>query len=128
MANQIAICGSLIGCVESMLYTYRVGMNPMDVLAVVGSGAAGSWTISNYGPRIVDRNFEPGFRVDHFVKDMEIALDEARSMSIALPGLALVHQLYVGIQAQGEGQLGTHALMLALERLSGMVQVSGMGF
>jgi 3-hydroxyisobutyrate dehydrogenase len=65
-----------------------------------------------------DRNFEPGFFVEHFIKDMGIALDEARRMQLALPGLALANQLYLAVQAQGYGRKGTHALMLALEQLS----------
>jgi ABC-type transport system involved in cytochrome c biogenesis ATPase subunit len=84
----------------------------------VGGGAAASWSLNNLGPRIIDRNFEPGFFVEHFIKDMGIALDEARRMNLALPGLALANQLYVAVQAQGYGRKGTHALMLALEHLS----------
>ena len=69
-------------------------------------------------PRILQRNFDPGFFVEHFIKDMSIALDEARRLCIALPGLALVKQLYLAVKAQGHGKLGTQALMLALEQLS----------
>ena len=70
------------------------------------------------GSRILERNFDPGFLVDHFLKDMAIALDEARRMELALPGLALVQQLYLAVQSHGYGKCGTHALILALERLS----------
>ena len=84
----------------------------------VGGGAAASWSLNNLGPRIIDRNFEPGFFVEHFIKDMGIALQEARRMKLALPGLALASQLYNAVQAQGYGRKGTHALMLALEHLS----------
>ena len=72
----------------------------------------------NSAKRIIARNFDPGFMVEHFIKDMGIALDEARRMNLVLPGLALVHQPYVAVQAQGHGRKGTHALMLGLERLS----------
>ncbi len=118
MCNQIVIAGTMIGVCESLLYAYRAGLDLESLLQSIRSGAAGCWTLDNLAPRIIDRNFDPGFFIDHFVKDMGIALDEARRMNIALPGLALVHQLYVAAQAQGQGQKGTHALMLALERIS----------
>ena len=86
----------------------------------VSSGAAGSWSLSNLGPRIIDNNFDPGFFVEHFIKDMGIALDEANRMRLSLPGLALAKQLYLALQAQGHGRDGTHALQLALASLSGV--------
>jgi len=119
MTNQILIATNMIGVVEGLLYAQRAGLDLTETIAAVGAGAAGSWSINNLGPRIVARNFEPGFFVDHFVKDMGIALDEARRMKLSLPGLALAHQLYVALQAQGEGRRGTQALALALERLNG---------
>ena len=88
------------------------------VLESVGSGAAGSWSLSNLGPRIMDGNFDPGFFVEHFIKDMGIALAESKKMGLALPGLALAHQLYLAVQAQGHGRDGTHALQLALAQMS----------
>lgn len=118
MCNQIIISGTMIGVCESMLYAYRAGLDPDTILTSVARGAAGCWTLDNLAPRIIKRDFEPGFYVDHFVKDMEIALDEARRMNLSLPGLALVHQLYCALKAQGHGDRGTHALMLALEKLS----------
>ena len=81
-------------------------------------GAAGSKALEVLGPRIMARNFEPGFYVEHFIKDMGIALDESKKMGIAMPGLALAHQLYIALQAQGYGRKGTQALMLALEHIS----------
>lgn len=86
----------------------------------VASGAAGSWSLSNLGPRIIQGNFEPGFMVEHFIKDMGIALAESKRMNLSMPGLALGHQLYVALQAQGHGRDGTHALELALASLSGI--------
>jgi 3-hydroxyisobutyrate dehydrogenase len=88
------------------------------VLESVGGGAAGSWSLANYAPRMLRGDFEPGFVVEHFVKDMEIALAEAQRMDLALPGLALAHELYVALRAQGGGRKGTHALLLALAGLS----------
>jgi len=90
------------------------------MLSSISGGAAGCWTLNNLAPRIVNRNFDPGFFVEHFIKDMGIALKEAEQMGLSLPGLALVKQLYLAVQAQGHGRLGTHALTLALEKISGM--------
>ena len=86
----------------------------------MGAGAAGSWSINNLGPRMIKRNFDPGFFVEHFIKDMGIALDEAKRMNLSLPGLALANQLYMVVKAQGNGRLGTQALLLALEQMSGI--------
>jgi 3-hydroxyisobutyrate dehydrogenase len=118
MVNQILIATTMIGVCEAMLYAYKAGLDPTRVLESVGGGAASSWSLLNYGPRIIQRNFEPGFFVEHFIKDMGIALAEARRMNLPLPGLALAEQLYVALKAQGYGRKGTHALMLALERLA----------
>lgn len=118
MVNQILIATNMIGVCEALLYGYKAGLDLKTVLQSVGGGAAASWSPNNLGPRIIDRNFEPGFFVEHFVKDMGIALDEAKRMHLALPGLALANQLYLALQAQGWGRKGTHALMLALEQLS----------
>lgn len=120
MVNQILIASGMVGVCEALLYGYRAGLDLNTVLQSVGGGAAGSWSLNNLGPRILARNFEPGFFVEHFIKDMGIALDEARRMNISLPGLALANQLYLAVQAQGYGRKGTHALMLALEQLSGV--------
>lgn len=119
MVNQTLIATMMIGVCEGLLYAKRAGLDPMRVIEAVGSGAAGSWSINNLGPRIVKGDYEPGFFVDHFIKDMRIALDEARRMRLALPGLALAEQLYNAVQAQGYGKKGTQALMLALESLAG---------
>jgi 3-hydroxyisobutyrate dehydrogenase len=118
MVNQILIATNMIGVCEALLYGYKAGLDLKSVLQSVGGGGAASWSLNNLGPRIIDRNFEPGFFVEHFIKDMGIALDEARRMNLALPGLALANQLYLAVQAQGWGRKGTHALMLALEQLS----------
>lgn len=118
MCNQITISGTMIGVCESLLYGYKAGLDLETMLQAISGGAAGCWTLSNLAPRIIQRNFEPGFYVEHFVKDMEIALAEARRMDLSLPGLALVHQMYKAVEAQGYGKKGTQALMLALEHLS----------
>ncbi|MCZ6681709.1 MAG: NAD(P)-dependent oxidoreductase [Planctomycetota bacterium] len=118
MCNQIAIAGTMVGVCESLLYGYKSGLNLETLLESIRGGAAGCWTLDNLAPRVIKRNFDPGFFVEHFIKDMRIALEEAERMGIALPGLALAHQLYLAVRAQGHGKCGTHALMLALEQLS----------
>ncbi len=120
MVNQVLIATNMIGVCEALLYGYKAGLDLKTVLQSVGGGAAASWSLNNLGPRIMDRNFEPGFFVEHFIKDMGIALEEAKRMSLSLPGLALANQLYLAVQAQGYSKKGTHALMLALEHLSGI--------
>jgi 3-hydroxyisobutyrate dehydrogenase len=118
MVNQILIATNMIGVCEALLYGYKAGLDLPTVLESVGSGAAGSWSLSNLGPRIMNNNFDPGFFVEHFIKDMGIALAEAKRMKLSLPGLALAHQLYLAVQAQGYGRNGTHALHLALASLA----------
>jgi 3-hydroxyisobutyrate dehydrogenase len=118
MVNQILIATGMIGVCEALLYGYRAGLDLETVMQSVSGGAAGSWSLTNYGPRMLSGDFEPGFFVEHFVKDMGIALAEARRMHLALPGLALAEQLYVALVAQGGGRKGTQALLLALAALS----------
>lgn len=119
MVNQILIASNMVGVCEALLYGSRAGLDLDAVLRSVASGAAGSWSLSNLGPRIIAGRFEPGFFVEHFLKDMGIALAESRRMGLALPGLALAEQLYRAVEAQGHGRDGTHALVRALSRMSG---------
>jgi 3-hydroxyisobutyrate dehydrogenase len=118
MVNQILIATGMIGVSEALLYAQQAGLDLDKTLEAVSGGAAGSWSLSNYGPRMLAGDFAPGFFVDHFVKDMGIALDEAKQMQLSVPGLALAHQLYVALQAQGGGRSGTQALLEVLARLS----------
>ena len=118
MVNQILIASTMVGVCEALLYAYKAGLDLDTVLEAVASGAAGSWSLSNYTPRMLAGDFEPGFAVDHFIKDMGIALDEARRMRLSVPGLALAEQLYVALSAEGYGRKGTQSLVLALARLS----------
>jgi 3-hydroxyisobutyrate dehydrogenase len=120
MVNQTLIATGMVGVCEALLYGYRAGLDLNAVLQSVASGAAGSWSLSNLGPRIIAGNFAPGFLVEHFIKDMGIALAESKRMGLSMPGLALAHQLYVALAAQGHGRDGTHALELALAALSGL--------
>lgn len=116
--NQILIAGNMIGVCEALLYAYRAGLDLDGVLASVSSGAAGSWSLSNLAPRILNGDFAPGFYVEHFVKDLGIALDDAERLRLSLPGVALARQLYLALIAQGGERLGTQALIRALATLS----------
>lgn len=125
MCNQILIAGTIIGVCESLLYAEKAGLGGQAVIDIIGKGAAGSWSINTLGPRIVQGDYRPGFYVEHFIKDMGIALREAEGMGLALPGLALVHQLYVAVKAHGHGKSGTQALMLALRQLNASKEKGG---
>jgi 3-hydroxyisobutyrate dehydrogenase len=120
MMNQILIASNMVGVCEALLYAYRANLDLEAVLASVSGGAAGSWSLSNLAPRMIANNMVPGFYVNHFVKDMGIALAEAGRMQLSLPGLALANQLYVALQAQGGGANGTQSLIRALASLSGL--------
>ncbi len=86
---------------EALLYAYRAGLDLNTVLLSVAPGAAGSWSLSNYGPRMIANNFDPGFAVEHFIKDLGLALDESKRLGLSMPGLALANQLYLSLKAQG---------------------------
>lgn len=118
MCNQIVIASTMVGMCEALVYGHRAGLDLEVMLSSIRGGAAGCWSLDNYAPRILRRDFAPGFFVDHFVKDMGIALEEARRMKLSLPGLALANQLYQSVQAHGHGRSGTQALMIALESMS----------
>ena len=119
MCNQIVIAGTMIGVSESLLYAYKAGLDPATVLESIGGGAAACWSLDNYLPRMIRRDFAPGFIVEHYIKDLGIAVAEAERMGLDLPGLALAKSLYLKLEELGHGRSGTHALILALEELSG---------
>ncbi len=116
--NQILIASNMVGVCEALLYGYKAGLDLNTVLQSVSTGAAGSWSLSNLGPRMIAGNFDPGFFVEHFLKDMGIALAESKRMNLALPGLALAEQLYRSVAACGGARSGTQALVLALARMA----------
>jgi 3-hydroxyisobutyrate dehydrogenase len=118
LCNQIVIAGTMVGVCESLLYGSKAGLDLKRMLDAIRGGAAACWTLDHLAPRILQRNFEPGFFVEHFVKDMGLALEESKRIGLVLPGLTLVHQLYQTVQTLGHGRSGTHALMLALEELA----------
>jgi 3-hydroxyisobutyrate dehydrogenase len=118
MCNQIVIAGTMIGVCEGLIYGYKAGLNLDDLLASITKGAAGCWTLDILAPKVVKADYAPGFSIDNFVKDLTIALEEAEAMRLSLPGLALVKQLYLSLQAMGRGGNGTQALYLVLEKLA----------
>jgi 3-hydroxyisobutyrate dehydrogenase len=119
MANQIAIAGTMIGTIESLLYARTAGLGMEAVIDIIGKGAAASWSLNNLGRRVAKGDFAPGFYIKHFVKDMGIALAEARRARLALPGLALVNQFYISAQALGMENLGTQGLFKVLATMNG---------
>jgi len=118
MCNQIVLAGTIIGVCESLLYGFKAGLDLDTMLTSITKGAAQCWILDNLAPKMVQRNFDPGFFVEHFEKDLGIALDECKRMGLAMPGLGLVRQFYVALKSQGHGRKGYHALLLTLEQLS----------
>ncbi|KAA9026051.1 NAD(P)-dependent oxidoreductase [Niallia endozanthoxylica] len=110
MCNQIAIASNMIGVSEAIVYAEKAGLDPEKVLTSISSGAAGSWSLSNLAPRMIHGNFEPGFFIKHFIKDMKIALTEAEAMGMETPGLALAKRMYETLAQNGEENSGTQAL------------------
>ncbi len=116
VANQILIASTMIGVCEALQFAKAAGLDETTLLESVSAGAAGSWSLANLAPRIVRGEFGPGFFVDHFVKDLAIALEECRASGLQLPGLALAEKLYRMAQDGGLGDRGTHGLYLLYER------------
>ncbi|PFJ17323.1 oxidoreductase [Bacillus cereus] len=110
MCNQIAIASNMIGICEAVGYAKKAGLNPDKVLESISTGAAGSWSLSNLAPRMLKGDFEPGFYVKHFMKDMKIALDEAEKLQLPVPGLRLAKELYEELIEDGEENSGTQVL------------------
>lgn len=125
LANQVTIASTMVGLCEGLIYAHKAGLDLKNYLNAISTGAAGSKSLDLYGSRILSRDLEAGFYVNHFVKDLGICLRECENMGLALPGLALAQQLYVSLKAHGEGDLGTQALVLALERLNNVSLEAG---
>lgn len=119
LGNQIVIAGTMIGVCEALIYGQRAGLDLATLLRSISGGAAGCWTLNNLAPRMLEGDFAPGFFVEHFIKDLGLALEESRRMGLDLRGLALAHELYERTTALGHGKAGTHALFLALQQLAG---------
>ncbi|EIT4517445.1 NAD(P)-dependent oxidoreductase [Listeria monocytogenes] len=111
MVNQIAIASNMIGVTEAIIYAEAAGFNPSSVLDSISGGAAGSWSLANLIPRVLKDDFSPGFFIKHFIKDMGIAISEAKQMGLELPGLTLAEKMYQTLAEQGLSEEGTQALI-----------------
>lgn len=118
MVNQILIAAGMVGICEGLVYARAAGLDPQRVVESVSGGAAGSWSLTNYVPRMLTGDLAPGFYVEHFLKDMKIALEEADRMKLQLPGLTLARELYAKLAEMGGGRNGTHALIKVLEAMN----------
>jgi 3-hydroxyisobutyrate dehydrogenase len=117
MCNQIVVAGTMIGVCEALVYAANAELDLEALINTIRTGAAGCWTLDNLAPRISRNDYAPGFMVDHFIKDLGIAVREAEAMKLELPGLALAKQLYEKVSRIGHGRSGTQALVLALQIL-----------
>lgn len=115
MCNQIVVAGSMIGVCEALVYANNAGLDCEKMIAAIRQGAAGCWALDNLAPRIITRDFTPGFMIEHFIKDLGIAVRETEMMGVKLPGLALAKSLYERVRDMGHGRSGTQALLLALQ-------------
>lgn len=118
LCNQLVVAGTMIGVCEALLYAGKSGLDCGQLVAAIRSGAAGCWTLDNLAPRIIKGDDAPGFMVDHFIKDLGIAVKEAQALQLDLPGLKLAHNLYLETQKTGHGKSGTQALIHALENMN----------
>ena len=118
MCNQIAIATNMIGVCEAIVYAEQAGLDPENVLKSISTGAAGSWSLSNLAPRMLKGDYEPGFYVKHFLKDMDIALAEAEQMELKLPGLDLARSMYNQLLEQGYGDNGTQVIYKKYQTMS----------
>jgi 3-hydroxyisobutyrate dehydrogenase len=115
MCNQIVVAGTMIGVCEALVYANNAGLDCERLIAAIRQGAAGCWALDNLAPRIISQDFAPGFMIDHFIKDLGIAVRETEMMNIKLPGLELAKSLYEKVSDMGHGKSGTQALLLALQ-------------
>jgi len=118
LCNQIAVAMTNLGMCEALVFAARSGIDPRVMIEAVSAGAGTSWQLQNLAPRIVERDFRPGFKVAHQRKDLRLALEAAEKLAAALPGTALVQQLFSALEADGLGDEGTQALVKTLEKLA----------
>lgn len=111
VVNQVSIAPAMIGLCEALIYIKKAGLNYDDVLGTISTGAAGSWSLDNYAPRIIAGDLDPGFAIKHYIKDMKIALESAQEMNMPTPGLELALEMYEKLAAMGEGETGIHGLV-----------------
>lgn len=119
ICNQVAIAGALLGVAEALLLASSQGLDPLKVIDVLSGGAAQSWQLVNLGPKMVKRDYEPGFKISHFKKDLRIARELGEDALLPLLGAGMVYELLKSVEAEGFGEKGTQALILALEKLAG---------
>jgi len=119
LCNQILVSVTNLAVCEAILFAKKSGVDPGIMIEATQNGAAASWQLSNLGPKMIVRDFDPGFMINLQQKDLRLALESAREARLPVPGLGLVHQLYASNQAAGEGREGTQALIKSLERLAG---------
>ena len=120
LVNQILVVVTALGVSEALVFAEAGGLDLDKTLAAVSGGAAGSWMLSNRGPQVVERDWRPGFTIDLQQKDLRLALEAAHELGVPLMGTSLVHQLYQSLQRQGLGLEGNHALVKAIEKMSGV--------
>lgn len=120
LCNQILVSVTNMAVSEALIFAKKSGVDPKVMIEATKNGAAGSWQLANLGPKMVERDFAPGFMIDLQQKDLRLALESARENHLPVPALSLVHQHYAGCQAMQEGREGTQALIKSLERLAGM--------
>jgi 3-hydroxyisobutyrate dehydrogenase len=120
LANQILVVANALGVSEALLLAQAAGLDLANTLEAVGGGAAGSWMLANRGPQVVERDWRPGFTIDLQQKDLLLVLDIAEELGVPLPGTKLVSEMYATLQEQGMGSEGNHALVKALEEMSGI--------
>ena len=113
MVNQLLIAGTMLGMAEALSYAKKAGLNPETVLQSVGGGAAASWSLTNLAPRILKSDFAPGFFIEHFLKDLRIALDEARASGLDLPCATAAERTYRALAEAGYARAGTQAIVHA---------------
>ena len=119
LCNQIAVCINNLAMAEALVFCVRSGVDPSTMLSAITQGAAGSWQLSNLGPKVVERDFAPGFKVALQQKDLRLALEAADELRVPLVGTSLVHQLFAAVERAHGGEVGTQALVRAIEALSG---------
>lgn len=113
MVNQLLIAGTMLGLAEGLAYAKQAGLDPNTVLTSVGGGAAASWSLAHLAPRVLKGDFAPGFFIAHFVKDLRIAIDEARAMGLDLPALRTAEATYARLAEAGHAAHGTQAIVHA---------------
>jgi len=118
--NQIMIASTMVGLSEAMIYSHKAGLEISPWIELLNGGAAGSFSLEKLGPRMLKRDFDPGFYVEHFIKDLGIALEEAKNMGLSVPGTSSAHQLYLSLAANGGSRDGTQAILKVFESLNGL--------